>query len=66
MLTSRVAKVIMLIIGIVDVIRLRCRLVTMRYEWYTSEELAVPRELSRTVTEAKRSSVDNTDDDGIF
>ena len=66
MLTSRAAEVTVLTIGNVDVIRLGCRLLTMRFGWYASEEPAVPRELSGTITEAKRSSADGTDDDCVF
>ena len=66
MLTSRVVEVTVLIVGSVDVIRLGCRLVAMRFEWHASEEPAVPRKLSRTITEAKRSPIDDTDDDSIF
>ena len=56
----------MLTVGNVDVIRLSCRLLAMRFRWHASEEPAVPRKLSRTITEAKRSPVDDTDDDGVF
>ena len=66
MLTSRVAEVTVLIVGSVDVIRLGCRLVTMRFGWCASEEPAVPCKLSGTVTEAKCSPVDDTDDDSVF
>ena len=66
MLTSRVAEVAVLIVGSVDVIHLGCRLVALRFQWCASEEPAVPRKLSGTITEAKRSSTDGTDDDGIF
>ena len=66
MLTSRIVEVIVLTVGNVDVIRLSCRLLAMRFRWHASEEPAVPRKLSRTVTEAKRSLVDDTDDDGVF
>ena len=38
----------------------------MRFGWHASEEPAVPRKLSRTVTEAKRSPADDTDDDSVF
>ena len=66
MLTSCVAEVTALIVGSVDVIRLGCRLLAMRFGWCASEEPAVPRKLSGTVTEAKRPSADNSDDDGVF
>ena len=56
----------MFTVGNVDVIRLGCRLLAMRFGWYASEEPAVPRKLSRTITEAKRSPVDDTDDDSVF
>ena len=66
MLTSCAAEVTVLIVGNVDVIRLGCRLLAMRFGWCASEEPAVPRELSGTVTEAKRPSADDSDDDGVF
>ena len=66
MLTSCVAEVTVLIVESIDVIRLGCRLVAMMFRWCTSEEPAVPRKLSGTVTEAKRSSADGTDDDCVF
>ena len=66
MLTSRVVEVTVLIVGSVDVIRLGCRLVAMRFDWHASEEPAVPRKLSGTITEAEGSSADSTDDDGVF
>ena len=53
MLTSHVAEVTVLIVGSVDVIRLGCRLVAMMFGWCASEEPAVPRKLSGTITEAK-------------
>ena len=53
MLTSRVAEVAVLIVGSVDVIHLGCRLLATRFMWCTSEEPAVSRNLSGTITEAK-------------
>ena len=66
MLTSRIVEVTVLTVGNVDVIRLSCRLLAMRFRWHASEEPAVPRKLSRTVTEAKRSSANGTGDDCVF
>ena len=66
MLTSRVAEVAVLIVGSVDVIHLGCRLVALRFQWCASEEPAVPRKLSGSITEAKRSSADDTNDYGVF
>ena len=66
MLTSCVAEVTVLIVGSIDVIHLGCRLLAMRFGWCASEEPAVSRKLSGTITVAKRSSADNSDDDGVF
>ena len=66
MLTSRVVEVTVLIVGSIDVICLGCRLLAMRFGWHASKEAAVPRELSRTVTEAEGSPADDTNDDSVF